>query len=759
MATLQQYVDQLVILKKQWTPENSERILAESFKLRTNATLDEIDVRVLEREATMVVTGKEPSETDWKNAEFYLQPFDYAKKLAAIKADYVNDPDGAQERGTKLRMEAYAKGVDVYFLNDLSAQLHLGRAPTQAERERELVYAYEAILAKRLSDIQEAWSKSSTQAEKDNLHQSAQNIRAEAISAGIDLYRLERRASEYRGAPFSLEEREESSAYIERLYDKVLPRMGNERAIPDAPVRSMFRDNDHFGETFSGADMMVFMAFPNVRPLEVGTATTVTVTTYREKKQVRTIGRVSAKGITKSARTVSGKIILTVMREHIVESLKKEIGYLNDKRVLLMDELPPFDIIVMFGNEYGSSGGLVISGVTTVDEQKTMSIEEIFTENIFTYIARGYEPLRDINPSVTVPYNPLKWFTTGFRDSGSEEIAKFRIEDTLLNEYTNEYQFSLPHTNRTQDAWTSLSVEDIIRKIELPQQAITPPTDQSFSVQRRWIGIQIFDEAVNFVISNGKVHITYPDTTNKPPSEHLVKDWLLDATPYSNIHAITTGGRFPGALFTTELTARDKLSVRFEQEGYESVSGEITIGAVDVNPYLRLTTRPKKDSTSATIVTEFVKVDGPDFYDESSSGHKGIDLSKLKSIPVLTDSKTVLSARAKTAIGNKVNAEVNWTWELDGRLVPNGLRDAAVDPKNGYHSYTAERRLGLDPTYAKTDSLGVTAIEADDIATVGPTGNLVGWSKLPKDMIVIHRVTIDTGDDGKLFVSWAFRKG
>lgn len=200
-----------------------------------------------------------------------------------------------------------------------------------------------------------------------------------------------------------------------------------------APEVSRFESADRFGETYSGADMNVYMAFPGYKPLWVGTVSTVSYTVYREKKQVRTLGKINAKGIVKGPRTISGRLIFTVISEHIVESIRQEIPYLRSYKVLLMDELPPFDLLVSFGNEYGAGAGLVVEGVTTVDEQKTMSIEDLFTENIFTYLARGLQPMRDIFASnAKKPYNPLDWYTSDFRHPQSEVMAKFKVNDLMV---------------------------------------------------------------------------------------------------------------------------------------------------------------------------------------------------------------------------------------------------------------------------------------------------------------------------------------
>jgi len=53
------------------------------------------------------------------------------------------------------------------------------------------------------------------------------------------------------------------------------------------------------------------------------------------------------------------------------------------------DEMPPFDVIVMFKNEAGALGKIVLHGVEIQHEGMTFSIEDLYTEAMYEYIARG----------------------------------------------------------------------------------------------------------------------------------------------------------------------------------------------------------------------------------------------------------------------------------------------------------------------------------------------------------------------------------
>ncbi len=197
-------------------------------------------------------------------------------------------------------------------------------------------------------------------------------------------------------------------------------------------TKNLWRERTY--ETFSGADMVVYFAFPGYKPIDVGVASLISYSLYREKKQIRTVGAINTKGITKGPRTISGRMVMTVVREHFVEAIKREIPYMRTIRNMLMDELPPFDILVSFGNEYGAAATLVIHGVTLVDEQKTLTVEDLYTENIFTYLARDIDVMKNVFANYTDEYDPMQWMSSSFMPDGSEILGDFYPKDLELTQ-------------------------------------------------------------------------------------------------------------------------------------------------------------------------------------------------------------------------------------------------------------------------------------------------------------------------------------
>lgn len=203
--------------------------------------------------------------------------------------------------------------------------------------------------------------------------------------------------------------------------------------------------------SYSGADIIANIIFPGCNPIAIGTASTITYSTYRETLSVRTLSRINAKGFVKGPRTIAGTIIFTVLQKHIVNEIKKQVPYLANIKKLKPDELPPFDILFTMGNEYGTTAHMAIYGVEVVDEGKVYSIEDMFTENTWSYLAHDIDLLDDIDSNLNTPLITLgEYEGTGSFDADKlvmdddyvkmqEELAKMKADkDALIEQLRKE---------------------------------------------------------------------------------------------------------------------------------------------------------------------------------------------------------------------------------------------------------------------------------------------------------------------------------
>jgi hypothetical protein len=158
--------------------------------------------------------------------------------------------------------------------------------------------------------------------------------------------------------------------------------------------------------SYSGADIVATMVIPiigqdgkiesNGDVIELGNLQTVSYSIHRENTPIRTLGHSNVRGFVKGSRTIAGSLIFTVFHEYAFYKIKQYKKYLSDTKGFfapLADMLPPFDLVFTFFNEYGVASKMKIYGVTIVDEGQTMSIDDLITEQTYTYMARGIQPM------------------------------------------------------------------------------------------------------------------------------------------------------------------------------------------------------------------------------------------------------------------------------------------------------------------------------------------------------------------------------
>ena len=171
-----------------------------------------------------------------------------------------------------------------------------------------------------------------------------------------------------------------------------------EKGLPD-PFSNM---------SFAGVDIQATMVLPPVKNsdgqsvgdfIELGELQTISYSMHRENSPVRTLGHVNPRGFVKGARTIAGSLIFTVFNEYAFYRIKQfKQALLTQNYAPLADMLPPFDVVLTFFNEYGLAAKMKIYGITIVDEGQTMSVDDLITEQTYTYMARGLQPLVHLDP-------------------------------------------------------------------------------------------------------------------------------------------------------------------------------------------------------------------------------------------------------------------------------------------------------------------------------------------------------------------------
>ena len=131
--------------------------------------------------------------------------------------------------------------------------------------------------------------------------------------------------------------------------------------------------------------------------LTLGTLQTLSVSSFRDRVAIRSLGTSYVKGYTNGPRTLAGSMIFTVFEEHPLKKLILAIGKQYDTfeamHTLLPDQLPPIDLTIVFANEYGSLSRQTLYGVQFVSDGTTYSIENLLSEQVLQFVCRDIDVL------------------------------------------------------------------------------------------------------------------------------------------------------------------------------------------------------------------------------------------------------------------------------------------------------------------------------------------------------------------------------
>ncbi len=198
-----------------------------------------------------------------------------------------------------------------------------------------------------------------------------------------------------------------------------------------------------FYKSFSGTDTIAFLMFPGLKPIVIGSLTTISYSMYRNKVPVINIGRTNINGITRGSRIYAGTMVFTLINKHWLRELQDQAPYLQDYPTLKVDELPLFDVMIVSANEYGSSCSMFIYGVDFTDESQTLSVEDLFTENLFKFVAREVSVF-DKNIITASENNERTLYTVS-----TGVLKNFYVDEQERQAEAKDRQYEIRPLNRT----------------------------------------------------------------------------------------------------------------------------------------------------------------------------------------------------------------------------------------------------------------------------------------------------------------------
>jgi hypothetical protein len=130
--------------------------------------------------------------------------------------------------------------------------------------------------------------------------------------------------------------------------------------------------------------------------LPFGELQTLTVSSSRSYGPVRRLGEHHPQGYKGGARTIAGSLVFALMNRDVFAAYMRGLipGAQSNSwsSPSFVDEIPPFNILIEGGNEYGSVASALLIGVQVTNFGSTFSIDDMYTESTYTYVANHYIP-------------------------------------------------------------------------------------------------------------------------------------------------------------------------------------------------------------------------------------------------------------------------------------------------------------------------------------------------------------------------------
>lgn len=218
-----------------------------------------------------------------------------------------------------------------------------------------------------------------------------------------------------------------------------------------------------YNNSFSGSDIQCLMFMPRFTPTEreaigsgPGTGAlkemttykifaeiqTITVSSTRNVFPVRRLGESHAHKYTRGARTIAGTLVFSVLNQDVMSDFyRRHTGEVDTSAPFFVDQIPPFSITAMAENEYGGVASAILVNVHLTNFGQTISVDDIFMESTYSYVAEHYFPFVD-NPREFIRRLDLEYkgaMDTPFSSKWNRHISKGEIvqrehEERILDE-------------------------------------------------------------------------------------------------------------------------------------------------------------------------------------------------------------------------------------------------------------------------------------------------------------------------------------
>lgn len=119
--------------------------------------------------------------------------------------------------------------------------------------------------------------------------------------------------------------------------------------------------------------------------------TLISISEHRDVFPVVSLGRRGIKGFTTGHRTTAGTLGFTLLGEiPFADAMRRYMswrGMTSQLKFASPDELPPFDLSLVFMNEKGENASLLIRSVKLLDRSQNISVRDIQLTEVYSFMA------------------------------------------------------------------------------------------------------------------------------------------------------------------------------------------------------------------------------------------------------------------------------------------------------------------------------------------------------------------------------------
>ena len=196
--------------------------------------------------------------------------------------------------------------------------------------------------------------------------------------------------------------------------------------------------------------------------MTMGSLQTLSYAVYDRMEPIHSLGNINAKDYVHTHRYTAGSMVFAVFDEHWAKRFLEEYRKANNipsSEKILTDEMPPLNLTISMGNEYGSASRFVLYGVRFFNEGMTVSVNDIYTEHTYQYVALNIDYLENLrNPGESA----TKKSTPKQQDDQKTQEQQPNDGGSPQQEEQNSQQEEKPKDDKLR--MNTESSEDIIEK-------------------------------------------------------------------------------------------------------------------------------------------------------------------------------------------------------------------------------------------------------------------------------------------------------